>query len=52
MLTTYQAWRRKVKTLWPTATFEGDKDIACAFCDGKGVGEWDGAVGEVKPRLA
>lgn len=49
---TYGGWRAAVKKKHgPNVEFEGDKDIAQAFVmkNGKrtGVGEWDGAVGEL-----
>ncbi len=51
---TYQGWRRAIKKVCPTATFEGDKDICSAF-DKEGkqdLGEWDGAVGAVYSKEA
>jgi hypothetical protein len=48
---TYSGWRRATKQKHGNVEFEGDKDICQAFVvkNGKrvGVGEWDGAVGEV-----
>lgn len=41
----WNAWMKALKTMYSNVTFEGDKEIANAFVDGKGVGEWDGVVG-------
>ena len=47
---TYPAWRRAIQTLYPGVTIEGDKDIANAAFHGVGVGEWDGATGQIYNR--
>lgn len=49
--TTFASWKRAIKAAYPSATFEGDQDIANAKADGKGVGEWDGAVGCVYNKI-
>ena len=49
------AWIKAIKINFPTATIEGDKDIASAFVGNKSVGEWDGVVGVIyqnHPKLA
>ena len=43
----YAAWRKALKSAWPNVMIDGDKDIANAFADGKGIGEWDGEVGTI-----
>ena len=42
---TWAGWRRAIKRMYPAVTIDGDKDIACAIVDGRGVGEWDGEKG-------
>jgi hypothetical protein len=44
--TTYSAWRAACRRAGADE-FDGDKDICQAKKSGKGVGEWDGAVGTV-----
>jgi uncharacterized protein (TIGR02996 family) len=44
---TYASWRKGVFNMFPIATFQGNKDIAQAFCFGRSVGEWDGATGSI-----
>ena len=47
---TYAGWKAAAKKAG-AVRFEGDKDIANAFAsDGFGVGEWDGAEGEIFSR--
>jgi hypothetical protein len=43
---TYSGWRAACKKAGADE-FEGDRDICQAKKGGKGVGEWDGAVGTV-----
>ena len=43
----FNAWRRAIKAQYPDATFEGDIDIAQAFGNGRGIGEWDGVRGVI-----
>ena len=55
MQTSFNAWKAAVRRQYPEATFEGNKDICQAFHRQSkskiiGVGEWDGAVGEVYPK--
>jgi hypothetical protein len=44
--TTYSGWKAACRKAGATE-FDGDRDICQAKKDGKGVGEWDGAVGTV-----
>ena len=48
---TYSGWKAACRRAFPGCTFRGDKDIGAAVLDGKDVGEWDGAVGEVFKHL-
>lgn len=47
MHSTYHGWKAAIRKKYPDAKFEGNKDICQAFNGRVGVGEWDGAVGEV-----
>lgn len=44
---TYNGWKRAILKAFPTAVFEGDKDIAQAWVGTVWVGEWEGSYGEV-----
>lgn len=44
---TYEGWKAAVKKMYPNMSIEGNKDIAQASVGGKGVAEWDGAVGSI-----
>jgi len=48
---TFGAWRKAILTMFPGATFEGNKDIAQASFHGMGVGEWDGATGSIYTKF-
>ncbi len=47
MHATYHGWKAAVRKKYPEAKFEGNKDICQAFNGRFGVGEWDGAKGEL-----
>jgi|JI10StandDraft_1071094.scaffolds.fasta_scaffold82641_5 hypothetical protein len=49
MQTSYHAWKSAVRKKYPECKFEGNKDICQAFNGRIGVGEWDGAIGEIFP---